>query len=83
MVEDHVKELLNRLEERLTEKQLIRKFGLQKKEMQKLLHRPSLKNGLKQLLPKETFTCGEVLECCGEIMDRFSPVPEKEQLLNS
>ncbi len=76
-MEDQSRILLDRLEERLTEKNFIRKFGIQKKEMQKLLHKSSVKNGLKTLLPKVPFTCKEVLEICREPMARFSPEPEQ------
>ncbi len=76
MNEDWNKDLLERIENRMTERPLLRKFGMQKKDMLKLLRRKSFRAGIEKFVGKKTFTCTEVLEACRDNMSRFSPEPE-------
>lgn len=76
MSEDLYRELQSRIELRMTERQILKQFGLQKKEMLKLLHRPSFRAGLRALVQKKTYNCAEILRICQEPMAQFSPAPD-------
>ncbi|MCD8125359.1 MAG: hypothetical protein LUE23_10110 [Lachnospiraceae bacterium] len=69
--------LMQRLEESMTERNLLRKLGLTKKEMIRRLRKPSFRRALKELCPKETWSCREILDASREILDQLSPEPEQ------
>lgn len=72
----HFKELLERIETRMTDRSLLKKFGLQKREMQKLLHKKSFRAGIQNFADKKIYSCEEILAASRTILGTLSPEPE-------
>ncbi len=76
MSDGRVQELLKRLEEELTAKPLLKQLGMTRKDMQKLLRKPSFRSGIREIVPKEIWKCGEILAAAAEILDAVCAEPE-------
>ncbi len=75
METDYNKHLTERIEEAMTDRGILRKLGLQKKDMLKLLHHPTFRSGVREMAPKTTYSCKEILAFSGEALHRLSPDP--------
>lgn len=77
MNRNEMRQVLDLLEQRLTDKGVLAFFGLTRTEMLQVLKKPRLRQGLKGFDPENQYTCASILELFREELDQLCPEPQE------